>query len=296
MKRIIIAVVFLLSCFACTQKKSVPESLLGIKEVVARIDSTVMAIYGWEPQDSTYNHSVDTLVAAIVDQYEEARPEVSLGERTEHAIDQKAYDEARSTWKQFKSLCDADRYADALDFYLADDASSRKNNSGDFLVFLKHSTQRFTFFSQVLYPMMLEYKGEDYAINEYIDLLHLEKALEDMSIAMGNDSNGYVPEVYPQVVRELGLSLASIGKIDEAHELFYDLIDGVYGLTGNVLFANYVASEYVADLYLQDGMKSEAIANWNLFKNAIEENKDQYDETELELVLQRIDAKISELQ
>ena len=295
MKRII-SVVSLILCIACTRKNSVPESLLGIKSVVASIDSTVMAMYGWEPRDSTYDHSVDTFVNAVMKQYEETHPDADLGDRTEYAVEQKAYDEARTTWSRFKRLCDADKYADALELYLGDEASSRKNNSGDILIFLKHSTLRYTFYSQALFPIMREYKGEDYAIQEYIDLLHLEKAMEDMSIAMSAESNGYVPEVYPQVVKDLGLALASVGRTDEAHELFYDLVDGVYGLTGNVLMANFVASEYAADLYLQDGMKSEAIGNWNLFKNALEENRSQYDATELELVLRGIDAKISELQ
>lgn len=88
---------------------------------------------------------------------------------------------------------------------------------------------------------MQEYKGDDVAREDFINNLQLEKAMEDVSIQLQADNTGYIPEVYPNVVRDLGFALASSGKMDEAHELFYDLIDGVYGLTGSALLANYIA-------------------------------------------------------
>lgn len=69
MKRVIPILLAITCLFDCGQKRQVPESLADIKEVVAHLDSTVTAMYGWEPRDSTYNHSVDTLVADIMNQY-----------------------------------------------------------------------------------------------------------------------------------------------------------------------------------------------------------------------------------
>lgn len=142
---------------------------------------------------------------------------------------------------------------------------------------------------------MEEYKGEDYAREEFINLLHLEKALEDASIQMQADNTSYVPEVYPRVVKDLGIALAESGKMDEAHDLFYDLIDGVYGLTGSALLANFMASDYAEKLYLIDGDKEGAIANWNRFKEAIEQNKSDFDPEEYEVCLRRILEAIEEL-
>ena len=67
MKQLLSLALMLASVVACAQTTDVPENLIGVKEVVAQIDSTVTAMYGWEPADSTYNPSTDTLVASILD-------------------------------------------------------------------------------------------------------------------------------------------------------------------------------------------------------------------------------------
>ena len=280
---------------ACGQNNSAPESLSDVKGIVAQLDSSVTAMYGWEPLDSTYNHGLDTLVAGIMNDYNAEDSEHKNQDGSIPAIQQQAYDEARNTWAVFKRLIDDGKYKEALEFYEGDNASSRGKNSGDFLVFLKHSTHRYVFFSEVLRPLMEEYKGEDYAREEFINLLHLEKALEDASIQMQADNTSYVPEVYPRVVKDLGIALAESGKMDEAHDLFYDLIDGVYGLTGSALLANFMASDYAEKLYLIDGDKEGAIANWNRFKEAIEQNKSDFDPEEYEVCLRRILEAIEEL-
>ena len=295
MKNIIATLAITVSIIACGQQKSIPENLSDVKTVVAQLDSAVTAMYGWEPRDSTYNHSLDTLVAGMMNEYKADDPEYEHQDEGVPAIQQQAYDEARVTWAEFKRLIDADKYEEALNLYLGEDKDYIKENSGDFLVYLKHSTQRYVFFSQVLLPLMQEYKGEDAAQEDFINNLQLEKALEDMSIELQADNTGYIPEVYPQVVRDLGIALASSGKMDEAHELFYDLIDGVYGLTDSALLANYIASDYAAELYLIDGDKEGAIANWNRFKEAVEQNKSAYDPEEVEVCLRRIEEAIEEL-
>lgn len=295
MRNIITSLVILVSIIACGQQKTIPENLSDVKTVVAQLDSAVTEMYGWEPRDSTYNHSVDTLVAGMMNEYKADDPEYEHQDEGVPAIQQQAYDEARLTWAEFKRLIDADKYEEALNFYLGEGKDYIKKNSGDFLVYLKHSTQRYVFFSQVLRPLMQEYKGEEAAREDYISNLQLEKALEDMSIELQADNTGYIPEVYPNVVRDLGIALASTGKIDEAHELFYDLIDGVYGLTGSALLANYVASDYAEDLYLIEDDVEGAIANWNRLKEAVEQNKSAYDPEEVEVCLRRIGEAIEEL-
>lgn len=284
-----------LTLIACGQNKPIPENLNGVKETVAKLDSAVTAMYGWEPRDSTYNHSLDTLVAGMMNEYKANDPEYERQDEGVPAIQQQAYDEARVTWAEFKRLIDADKFEEALNLYLGENKDYIKKNSGDFLVYLKHSTQRYVFFSQVLLPLMQEYKGEDAAREDFINNLQLEKAMEDVSIQLQADNTGYVPEVYPNVVRDLGIALASSGKMDEAHELFWDLIDGVYGLTGSALLANYIASDYAEKLYLIEEDTEGAIANWNRFKEAVEQNKSAYDPEEVEICLKRIDEAISAL-
>ena len=284
-----------LTLIACGQNKPIPENLNGVKETVAKLDSAVTAMYGWEPRDSTYNHSLDTLVADMMNEYKANVPEYEHQDEGVPAIQQQAYDEARVTWAEFKRLIDDDKYEEALNIYLGEDKDYIKKNSGDFLVYLKHSTQRYVFFSQVLLPLMQEFKGEDAAREDFINNLQLEKAMEDVSIQLQADNTGYVPEVYPNVVRDLGIALASLGKMDEAHELFWDLIDGVYGLTGSALLANYIASDYAEKLYLIEEDTEGAIANWNRFKEAVEQNKSAYDPEEVEVCLRRIEEAINVL-
>ena len=81
MSLILPAVATLLASVSCGHHREVPESMIGVKEVIARLDSAVTAMYGWEPTDSTYNHSIDTLIFDIMDEYESERPDADTGER-----------------------------------------------------------------------------------------------------------------------------------------------------------------------------------------------------------------------
>ena len=292
---IIVAAAFVFSIVACGHKKPIPENLIGVKRAVAMLDSAVTAMYGWEPRDSTYNHSLDTLVAGMMNEYNADNPEYKYQDGSVPAIQQQAYDEARVTWAEFKRLIDADKYEEALNFYEGEGASSRGKNSGDFLVYLKHSTQRYVFFSDVLRRLMQEYKGDDYALEEYISLLQLEKALEDASIEMQADNTGYVPEVYPYVIRDLGMGLVVKGRMDEAQELFSDMVNGVYGLTGDALYANFLGTQYAAQLYILDSKPDWAKITWENFKDYLEDNKTDYDEEELRNCLESINKQISQL-
>ena len=296
MKHLLSLALILTSVVACAQTTDVPENLVGVKEVVAQIDSTVTAMYGWEPADSTYNHSIDTVVSAIMDQYEAEHPDRPKEVRTEHAVQQKAYDEARVTWAEFKRLIDADKYKEALDFYEGEKASSRGKNSGDFLVYLKHSSQRYAFFSQVLRPLMLEYKCADEALEDYVNNLRLEKAMEEASIDLSANSNGYVPEVYPFVVRDLCMALAVMGEMEEAKGLASDMAKGVYGLTGDVLYCNFVATQLLAQMYTYVDKPDQAKTTWTDFRNFLLENKSDYNEESLTQCLAAIDVALKDLE
>lgn len=295
MKPMLPIIAVFICCLSCAQSKSIPENLVGVKRTVAMLDSAVTAMFGWEPKDSTYNHTLDTLVAGMMNEYNAENPSYEYRDGNLPAIQQQAYDEARVTWAEFKRLIDADKYKEALDFYEGEGASSRGKNAGDFLVFLKHSTQRYVFFSDVLRRLMQEYKGKDESLKEYINLLQLEKALEDASIEMQADYTGYVPEVYPYVVRDLGLGLVATGKMDEAQNLFSDMAQGVYGLTGDALMANFAATSFTSQLYVFDGKPDWAIANWENFKEYLEDNRSDYDENELKHCCQRIQEEIDKL-
>lgn len=295
MRRLIAPIAILMTIVACGQKNPIPEELDRVKETVAKLDSAVTAMYGWEPRDFTYSHSLDTLVAGIMNEYKANDSEYEHQDEGVPAIQQQAYDEARITWAKFKRMIDADKYEEALNLYLCEGNDHIKKKSGDFLVYLKHSTQRYVFFSQVLLPLMQEYKGKDAARENFINNLQLEKAMENVSIQLQADNSGYVPEVYPLVVRDLGIALASSGKMDEAHNLFNDLIEGVYSLSGSALLANYIASDYAEKLYIIEGKTEGAIANWKRFKEAVEQNKSAYDPEEVQVCLHRIEEAINDL-
>lgn len=287
MKRLLSSALMLASVVACAQTTDVPENLVGVKEVVAQIDSVVASMYGWEPADSTYNPSTDTLVVSILAELPDP-PKQSGG-----AVRQEAYNQARIIWAEFKRLVDADEYEKALAFYLSEDKNGKK--AGDFLVFLKHSSQRYAFFSQVLRPLMFEYKGADYALEAYVNALRLEKAMEDASIDLSAETNRYVPEVYPFVVRDLCLGLAVMGEIEEAKGLASDMARGVYGLTGDVLYCNFVATQLLAQMYTYVDKLDQAKTTWTDFRDYLLENKSDYDEESLAQCHAAIDAALEEL-
>lgn len=291
MKTILSFLATMVVLFSCGVKKAIPESLQNVKSVVECLDSAVTSMYGWEPQDSTYNKSVDTLVAGIMNQYNEDKPDYIPSNPSAPAVTQGAYNQARKTWVEFKYLVDSDKYEEALDYYFADSAGGDGKNAGNFLVFLKHSTYRYTFDSEVLLPMMRELRGDTFAVEQYIDILHLEKAMEDASIAMNQRDEPYIPEVYPYVVKDLGFALASSGKMEEALNLSGDLISAVYDITGSAIYANFFGTQYGAQLYAAENDNKTALGLWENFERYLDEYKDDYTSEELSDIKVRIDKE-----
>lgn len=291
MRRIVIIVSIIAFLSSCAEKKHIPESLFSVKATVAQLDSAVTSMYGWEPQDSTYNQSVDTLVSGIINQYNEGKPDFVPVGQSEPAIKQETYDTARLTWAEFKRLIDADEYQKALDYYFADSATGDGKNAGDFLVFLKHSTFRYRFDSEVLLPLMRELKGDTFAVDQYIDILHLEKAMEDASIELNQRDEPYIPEVYPYVVKDLGFALASKGNMEEALNLSGDLISAIYDITGSAIYANFFGTQYGAQLYEAEDDIETAIGLWENFERYLDEYKDDYSSEELNDMKARIERE-----
>ena len=114
---ILVTATILLASVSCGQHREVPVSMIGVKEVVARLDSAVAAIYGMEPTDSTFNDSIASQIIDIMDENASKHPDADLGERGKFASMQKAHDEAKATWAEFKRLCDADRWPIAIAEY-----------------------------------------------------------------------------------------------------------------------------------------------------------------------------------
>lgn len=124
---------------------------------------------------------------------------------------------AEQRWDKFIGLCRSYSYGKALDCYLEDFA--------DFFVYLKISDDRYEFLSSILLPLMRECRGEEFARKRYIEDLSFEKSNEEFIIAINEGREGYVPEVYPDVVRDLGQALAEDGRLDEALALAKDLVE-----------------------------------------------------------------------
>lgn len=150
---------------------------------------------------------------------------------------------AEQRWDKFIGLCRSYSYGKALDCYLEDFA--------DFFVYLRFSADRYEFLSSILLPLMRECRGEEFARKRYIEDLSFEKSNEEFMIAINEeDGEGYVPEVYPDVVRDLGHALAEDGRLDEALALAEDLLTpalwpGEYGL--------HAGAEYILTLYNESG-------------------------------------------
>ena len=282
-----------ISIAACESREDIPKSLEGIKGTVAQLDADVTA-YGRARDDSTYNHALDTLVADLMAKYDPQLEEKSQGDR--YALRQQAHADARATWTKFKRLIDNDKYADALDLYLKEDKGGAKSNAGDIIVFLRHSSQRYVFYTKVLLPLLSEYKDRDFALNEFIDVLQFEKVMMECAMAEYIEKNVYVPEHYPNLVLDLGFSLNAADRMEEALDLFNDLIAGIFALSGDALGSNFSGTAYIARIYLNNGMNEWAVAAWDNFKEYLQKYKDDYDPDELAHYLSRIEEERSSCQ
>lgn len=260
---IITILLFLSSLTVCAgQGKSIPERLEGVKESVFYLDSAAKSLDEWQPTDS---FSIDDIRAA------------------------------EATWTRFKQFCEKDEYKKALDFYLGTGADSAKKNSGDIIVFLKHSTNQYIFASDVLKPLLFEYRDRGPAFEEYISFLEFQKAMGDLMISVNAEGNGYVPETYAYLVRDLGYALAANGRAEEAMEMLDDYALGVSSLVDSQLQINFSITLYMASIAVIIGDYEDALDAWEDFKTYHLAHGDRFDPEELDAFLQQADEDIADI-
>ena len=229
-----------------SQKTSVGIDPASIKQAIEMIDSARLALIGFEPKEPGYQP--------------DANP---LGVPT-----QESFDSAAVTWGTFVRLCREDKLKEAYDLYDED------GKRGDFMVCLKHSTNRYYFYTYVLKPMMYEFEPKDSADVKYLNLMKVEYYLgEDMMQNMvGN--NDYIPDTFPDLTFELGIMLAEMDRIDEALEMIGSFGYAVQGLYGNPAFTNFEITLYVAQVYYAAGDVGQAIATLEDYKEYTSGHKD----------------------
>ena len=187
-----------------TGRGIIRPSLLEITETASAFDAKVKEAY----KDYPLPDSLSSDYHQLFDELD--LEEINFGEYNE------SRDIAERRWDRFIGLCRKYSYGEALDCYLEDFA--------DFFVYLKISDDRYEFLSSILLPLMKECRGEEFARRRYIEDLTFEKTNEEFIIAIDEDGEGYVPEVYSDVVRDLGQALAEDGRLDEALALAEDLV------------------------------------------------------------------------
>ena len=74
-----------------------------------------------------------------------------------------------------------------------------------------------------------------------------------------------------------------------------DMARGVYGLTGDVLYCNFVATQLLAQMYTYVDKLDQAKTTWTDFRDYLLENKSDYDEESLAQCFSAIDAALEEL-
>lgn len=98
--------------------------------------------------------------------------------------------------------------------------------------------------------------------------------MKKMSVALGEGRNNYIPEQYPYVITELGYSLAEVGREEECLEMVEDLMYALYSQTEDAVSVNYMATVYVARVYLMLGEREKSVGYCQDFKYYLNENVD----------------------
>ena len=174
---------------------------------------------------------------------------------------------AERRWDKFIGLCQSHSYGEALDCYLEDFA--------DFFLYLRVSDDRYEFLSSILLPLMRECRGEEFARKRYIEDLAFEKTTEEFIIAINEDREGYVPEAYPDVVRDLCHALAADGRLDEALALAEDLLNPALGSAGS---GAYAGARYIWGIFEKFGSAGDRDKYYEAIQRLVSRDKDLTDE------------------
>lgn len=263
-KNILALFVLICSYLTCSAQsrfmpKHIPERLEGVKETVFYLDSASNALVDWG-LDSFSAEDLNT---------------------------------AKETWDEFKNLCEADEYENALDFYMEGD--SQRKNASYCIIFLKRTAYQYEFASDVLRPLLFEYGDRETAFDELISLFTFLKSVADLSITINEEGNAFVPERYADLVSDLGYVLAANGQLEEAVGLLDDFALGVSKETESKMQLNYDITLYIADIYWIAGYPEDALKTWEDFKSYHLAHGDEYDPVELAVCLQQADDEIAEI-
>lgn len=228
---------------------------------------------------------IDSTVASLKGYGTKAYPELdSLGLG---APSQEAYDIAKNTWTQFETFCFKRDYKGAYGLF------NEEEKPGDFLVYLKHSSARYKFDTDVLRPIIYEYEQEDVADSLYIKILETEYWLENGTMRLGA---GNIPDPYPVLVTEFGCLLSKVGRIDDAFGLLEDFAYAVKSLTGDLVFTYYKLTLLIADFHSAAGNVEAALKTLEDYKAYSAEHMSTFrEEKEYKHYMSLVDKRMSEL-
>ncbi|MBR1705671.1 MAG: hypothetical protein IJ721_02645 [Bacteroidales bacterium] len=149
LKILILSLLLVVCLGAEAQTAKAGPQLHEVKEAVMHLDSVVTALHGWKAG----------------------------------RLPQGSLEESRKIWQTFRESVYEGEYKHALDLYFGENADGEKN-AGNFLLVLMYSSQRYRFFSDVLRPLLGEFMGKDAALEMYVDILRLEKEMEDLAACL----------------------------------------------------------------------------------------------------------------
>lgn len=238
----------------------VRPSLLEITETVSSFDTKVKEAY------TEIGSAFDAKVKEAYKDY--PLPDSLAYDYLNSDEIEKSRNIAEQRWDKFIGLCRSYSYGKALDCYLEDFA--------DFFVYLRFSADRYEFLSSILLPLMRECRGEEFARKRYIEDLSFEKSNEEFMIAINEeDGEGYVPEVYPDVVRDLGHALAADGRLDEALALAEDLLTPALRSAG---YGAYAGARYIMGIFEKTGSAEDSDRFYEAIRQLVGRDKNLTDE------------------
>lgn len=168
------------------------------------------------------------------------------------------YDSAAVVWNTMKEYLVNNRFKDAYDLY--------KNDRGNIIIHLAHSSARFPFLTEIVWPLLKKFEDVDTAMASYRDALALEYYMQVASIQFSTEGNSYMPEVHPETIKRYGCLLGKIGREEEALVMGDELVKSLIVLGADELHANAERALYAAVVMYNAGYLNKAIGILEDFK------------------------------
>lgn len=197
--------------------------------------------------------SIDEVVEWVHSSSGDAVPS-GVSDNSAHVV----YDSAAVVWNTMKEYLVNNRFKDAYDLY--------KNNRGNIIVHLAHSSARFPFLSEIVWPLLSEFEDIDSAMVSYRDDLAFEYWMQVASIQFSTEGNSYMPEVHPETIKEYGCLLSKTGREAEALTMADELLESLIALGSDEMHANTERALYGAVVMYNAGYLNEAIGILEDFK------------------------------